>query len=213
MWQHATMWQERLSEFVTLLIVLNPIAAVPVFLAAASGLEAPQQRRVAIYSVLVSFGVLLFFIVAGGFVLKQMGIPIRAFQIAGGIVLFAFAISMVIGDVRPAAAEGGSSASAFSRAVYPLAIPKIAGPGAMLTIMILTDDDRHDWIEKAMSTGVVLVVLLIMLAVLLLAVPVMRAIGEGGAAIVTRVFGMLLAAMAANIVLAALASWLGLPQL
>lgn len=206
------MWQERLSEFITLLVVLNPIAAVPVFLAAASGLEAPQQRRIAIYAVLASLGVLVFFIVAGGFLLKHMGIPIRAFQIAGGIVLFAFAITLVIGDVRPATADGAGD-SLFARAVYPLAIPKIAGPGAMLTIMILTDDDRHDWLEKTMSAGVLVLVLLILLGVLLLAVPVMRLIGEGGAAIVTRVFGMLLAAMAANIVLAALAQWLGLPAL
>lgn len=212
MWQNATMWQERLSEFVTLLVVLNPIAAVPVFLAAAAGLTAPQQRRIALYATLVSLGVLAFFIIAGGFVLKQMGIPIRAFQIAGGIVLFVFAITLVIGEVGvPPPGEGGDSL--LARAVYPLAIPKVAGPGAMLTVMILTDDDRFSWAEKAMTGGVLVVVLLILLAVLLLAVPVMRLIGEAGAAIVTRVFGMLLAALAANIVLAALAGWLGLPAL
>jgi len=212
MWQSATMWQERLSEFVTLLIVLNPIAAVPVFLMAASGLDAPKQRRIALYSVLVSFGVLAFFIVAGGFVLKQMNIPIRSFQIAGGIVLFTFAITLVIGETDSPEADGGGQ-TLFARAVYPLAIPKIAGPGAMLTVMILTDDDRFNWTEKALTGGVLVVVLLILLAVLLLAVPVMRLIGEGGASIVTRVFGMLLAAMAVNIVLAALAAWLGWPTL
>jgi len=212
MWQSATMWQERLSEFVTLLIVLNPIAAVPVFLAAASGLDAPRQRRIALYSVLVSFGVLAFFIFAGGFVLKQMNIPIRSFQIAGGIVLFTFAITLVIGEIALPKAEGGGQ-TLFARAVYPLAIPKIAGPGAMLTVMILTDDDRFRWTEKALTGGVLVVVLLILLLVLLLAVPIMRLIGEGGASIVTRVFGMLLAAMAVNIVLAALAGWLGWPAL
>lgn len=207
------MWQERLSEFVTLLVVLNPLSAVPVFLAAASGLDAPAQRRVAVYAVLISFGVLVFFIVAGGFMLKEMGIPIRAFQIAGGIVLFVFAITMVIGNIRPLPPSNEEGESLFSRSAYPLAIPKIAGPGAMLTIMILTDDDRHNYLENAMTGGVLLLVLLITLAVLLLSVPVMRLIGHGGANIVTRVFGMLLAALAVHIVLSATADWLNLPSL
>lgn len=205
------MWQERLSEFITLLVVLNPVAAVPVFLAAAKGLAPSQQRRIALYAVLTSLGILVFFIIAGGFLLKQMGVPIRAFQIAGGIVLFAFAITMVIGEVAPPSGTDGTSL--FSRSVYPLAIPKIAGPGAMLTIMILTDDDRFQWLEKARTAGVLFVVMLIVLVVLLLAVPILRLIGEGGASVVSRVFGMLLAAMAVNIVLTALASWLGLPAL
>jgi multiple antibiotic resistance protein len=206
------MWQERLSEFVTLLIVLNPIAAIPVFLAAGAGLETPQQRKLAIYAVLVSFGVLLFFAVAGGFLLKNMGIAIRAFQIAGGIVLFMFAVSMVIGNLTPAS-PSGSGDSIFARAVYPLAIPKIAGPGAMLTIMILTDDDRFSWPEKAMTVGVSIAALAVLLAVLLAAAPIARLIGDGGANVISRVFGMLLAALAVNIVITAIAEWLGLPKL
>ncbi|HEX2215729.1 MAG TPA: MarC family protein [Xanthobacteraceae bacterium] len=207
------MWQERLSEFVTLFVVLNPIAAIPVFLATASGLEAPQQRKVALQAVLVSLGVLLFFIFAGGFLLKHMGIAMRAFQIAGGIVLFMFAVTMVIGHMVPQATSGDDKQSTFARAVYPLAIPKIAGPGAMLTVMLLTDDDRFSMLEKTMTVGVLVLVLAIQLAVLLLAVPIARFLGEGGANVISRVFGMLLAALAVNIVITTLADWLGLPKL
>jgi multiple antibiotic resistance protein len=82
------MWQERLNEFVTLLIVVNPLGALPMFLALAGGYDTATQRRVALTAVLVSFGVLLFFIVAGGFLLEKMGISLRSFQIAGGIILF-----------------------------------------------------------------------------------------------------------------------------
>jgi len=207
------MWQERLSEFVTLLVVLNPIAAIPVFLIATAGLSAPEQRSVAWRAILTSFVVLLFFVVAGGFMLKHMGIAIRAFQIAGGIVLFVFAISMVLGNLGASASATAGGQSLFARAVYPLAIPKIAGPGAMLTMMVLTDDDRFSMAEKAMTVGVLIVVLAIQSVVLLAAAPISRAIGEGGANVIARVFGMLLAALAVNIVLMAIADWLSLPKL
>ena len=81
-------WQERLSDFVTLLVVINPLAAVPIFLAATNGLDEKHHRTLGLHAVLVSFGVLIFFIVAGSFLLKHMGIAIRSFQIAGGIVLY-----------------------------------------------------------------------------------------------------------------------------
>jgi multiple antibiotic resistance protein len=206
-------WQERLSEFVTLFLVLNPIAAVPVFLAAAGSLKAAEQRKIAAYAVAVSFAVLVFFVIAGGFLLARMGIPIRAFQIAGGIVMFVFAVNMVLGQLTPAPSNGQSEESLFARAVYPLAIPKIAGPGAMLTVMVLTDDDRFNWLDKTATIGVVLLVLLIQLVLLLLATPVSKLIGEGGANVIGRVFGMLLAALAANIVVGTVADWLNLPKL
>lgn len=92
------MFEERLSEFVTLLIVINPLGTLPVFLAMTGGLDAATQRRIAVTAVLVSFAVLLFFIAAGGFLLEKLGISLRAFQIAGGIVLFLVALDMVRGS-------------------------------------------------------------------------------------------------------------------
>lgn len=211
-------WQallhERLNEFVTLLVIINPVAVIPIFLLAAAGLVPAQKRQVALISVLVSFAVLAFFAFAGGFVLRHMGISIRAFQIAGGLVLFVFALSLVIGEAGSSHADDDAAGEGlFARAVYPLAIPKIAGPGAMLTIMILTDDDRHDLIEKAMTMGVLAAVLALVLAALLLAVPLMRLLGKGGENVISRVFGMFLAALAVNIVLSAAGEWLALPPL
>ena len=89
------MWQERLSEFVTLFIVVNPISALPVFLAVTQGFDVPARRRVALIAVLAAFAVLVLFIVGGGFVLEKMGISLRSFQIAGGIVLFLVALENV----------------------------------------------------------------------------------------------------------------------
>jgi multiple antibiotic resistance protein len=206
------MWrQQRLSEFVTLLLVINPVGALPVYLAMAAPLKPAAQRKLAISAVLISFGVLIFFIFAGAFLFARMGIPIRAFQIAGGIVLFLVAVEMIRGESYMPAPEAKESETA--RAVYPLAIPKIAGPGAMLTVVLLTDDDRLNLVGQLSTVGVLAVVLVIQFLVLLAAAPVSRLIGVAGAAIISRVMGMLLAALAVSMVLTALGAWLGLPQL
>jgi multiple antibiotic resistance protein len=206
------MWQERLSEFVTLFIVVNPISALPMFIAVTAGFDAATQRRVALIAVLVAFAVLVLFIIGGGFVLEKMGISLRSFQVAGGIILFLVALDMVRGaSYAPPAGVSGDHAT--SVAVYPLAIPKIAGPGTMLTVVLLTDDHRFDLLQLSLTTGVLALVLAIALVVLLLAGPISRVIGAAGANIVSRVMGMILVALAVHTVLSALGSWLKLPPL
>jgi multiple antibiotic resistance protein len=204
-------WQQHLSEFVTFFLVLNPFSTLPVFLSLVSPLEPPAQRKIALYAVLIAFGVLVFFIFAGAFVLQKMGVPIRAFQIAGGILLFLVALDMIRGDIR--AGVQGAEQSHFALAVYPLAIPKIAGPGAMLTAILLTDDDRFNVLGQLATVGVLAAVLLIQLVVLLAAVPISRLIGMAGASVIGRVMGMLLAALSVSMILGALGEWLNLPKL
>lgn len=205
------MWQERVNEFVTLLIVVNPIAALPVFLAVTAGFDAAKQRRVALIAVLASFGVLLLFIIGGGVVLEKLGISLRSFQIAGGIILFLVALDMVRGASYAPAVGTGDQATDV--AIYPLAVPKIAGPGTMLTVVLLTDDHRFDIVQLSLTTGVLAVVLAITLVVLLLAAPIARLIGAAGTSIISRVMGMILMALAVHTVLSAFAAWLGLPKL
>ena len=206
------MWQERLSEFVTLLIVVNPLSALPVFLAVTSGFDTAKQRRVAVTAVLTSFGVLVLFIIGGGFVLEKMGISLRSFQIAGGIILFLVALDMVRGASHaPAGSSTGDQATAV--AIYPLAMPKIAGPGTMLTVVLLTDDHRFDFVQLSLTTGILAIVLAITLGILLLAAPISRLIGNAGTSIIGRVMGMILVALAVHTVLSAFATWLGLPKL
>ncbi|TMI99987.1 MAG: MarC family protein [Alphaproteobacteria bacterium] len=206
------MWQERLSEFVTLFIVVNPFSALPMFLAVTQGFDAPTRRRVALIAVLVSFGVLVCFIIGGGFVLEKMGISLRSFQIAGGIILFLVALDMVRGaSYAPPTAANADQAS--SVAIYPLAIPKLAGPGTMLTVVLLTDDHRFDVVQLSLTTAVLAVVLIVTLLVLSLAAPIARLIGDAGISIISRVMGMILVALAVHTVLSALGSWLNLPPL
>jgi multiple antibiotic resistance protein len=205
------MWQERVNEFVTLLIVVNPIAALPVFLAVTAGFDAAKQRRVAVIAVLASFGVLLLFIIGGGFVLQKVGISLRSFQIAGGIILFLVALDMVRGTSP--VPTGGTGDQATDVAFYPIAVPKIAGPGTMLTVVLLTDDHRFDIVQLSLTTGVLAVVLAITLVVLLLAAPIARLIGAAGTSVISRVMGMILMALAVHTVLSAFGAWLGLPKL
>ncbi len=199
------------SDFITLFVVVDPLAATSVFLAVTAAYTTPAKRKIASLAVLLAFVVLLFFIVLGQFIIEAMGISLRAFQIAGGIVLFLFAASMILAE--PAAPADAGEGGVASVAVYPLAIPAIAGPGTMLTVMLLTDNDRFGIAEQAITTAVVLAVLLIQYVLLLAAEPVSRVIGRSGAGILRRVMGMILASVAVNAVLGALGSWLGLPKL
>jgi multiple antibiotic resistance protein len=206
------MWQERLNEFVTLLLVVSPFTGVAVFLAITGKLEPGAPRKVAFVAVTVSFALLTFFIFAGSFLLKRLGISITAFQISGGILLFLFGLSMVHG-VGDAPSDRNDDQSPLTLAIYPLAIPAIAGPGSMLTVVLLTDDDRYSVVEQLRTVGVVAAVMVIQWVMLLAANPISRIIGAGGAAILARVMGVLLAALAVNIVLNALVTWLNLPKL
>jgi multiple antibiotic resistance protein len=186
------------------------LAASSVFLAVTAGVTAPAKRRIATLAVLFALGVCLFFIVLGQIIVEAMGISLRAFQIAGGIVLFLFAASMILADPKEPA--GGGDGGVASLAVYPLAIPAIAGPGTMLTVMLLTDNDRFSVVDQAITSGVVVAVLLVQYVLLLLAEPVSRVIGRSGANILRRVMGMILASVAVNAVLTALGSWIGLAK-
>src|SRR5574338_343133 len=118
-------------ELVPLFVILDPVSTIPVFLAATFGLPRNDLLKVAVYAVSVSFGVLLVFIVGGQFLLEALHIPMPSFQLAGSLVLLLFGLKLVLGKVTEEAAAIPAGTSLFERAIYPLAIPGIAGPGAM----------------------------------------------------------------------------------
>jgi multiple antibiotic resistance protein len=207
------MVQQLVYQFVTLFVVLDPVGMLAVFLAVASRLSAGDRRKAAVLAILYSFGVLLFFIAVGELLLIQMGIPLLAFQIAGGILLLLYGIEMSLGAHAPGGNIGDTDGSLHALAVYPLAIPAIAGPGAMLTVVLLTDNRQFTITEQMITTGVLAAVLIVFLVILLAANPIMRVIGSGGSNVLRRVMGVLLTAIAAKMVLTALGTWLALPPL
>ena len=128
-------------ELVTLFVILDPVSTIPIFLAATLGLARKDSLKVGAYAVSISFGVLLVFIAGGQLLLNALHIPMPSFQLAGSIVLLLFGLKLVLGKVTEEAAAIPGGTSLFERAIYPLAIPGIAGPGAMLTVVLLTDNN------------------------------------------------------------------------
>jgi len=124
--------------------------------------------------------------------------------------LFVIALDMIRGQML---SGHGTEQGSMALAVYPLAIPKIAGPGAMLTVVLVTDDDRLNLAGQLTTVGVLALVLVVTLLILLVAGPISRLIGTAGVSVISRVMGMLLAAMAVALVLGAVGDWLGLPKL
>lgn len=191
-----------ITQFVVLWAVIDPIGSVPVYLSQTQHLTAKQRRLVALKAVAIATGVLLFFLVAGQLLLEAMQIPLPAFQAAGGLVLLLFALTMIFGESKPEQetklSQEMSHSDLADLAVYPLAIPSIASPGAMMAIVMLTDNHRYAMVEQSITAAVMILVLLITLLLLLGATHIQKWIGNVGAAIISRVMGLILAAVAVN---------------
>lgn len=183
-------------EFVTLFVILDPVATVPVFLAVTAGLERRRQLLVALYALGVAFLVLLFFICVGQGLLNALHIPMASFQLAGSLVLLLFGLKMVLGKVIEEAQAMPGEATPFERAIFPLAIPGIAGAGAILTVMLLTDNKVRSFGEQATTTAILVLCLVLMFGVFAAAGVISRLLGRPGIEIVSRVFGLILASIA-----------------
>jgi multiple antibiotic resistance protein len=185
-------------EFVTLLAVLDPTAAIPVFLGVTAGLSTRQSLKVAAYAVATAFIVLLFFICVGQLLLEALGIPMPSFQLAGSIVLVLFGLKLVLGQITAEAEAMPATATMAQRAVYPLAIPTIAGAGSMLTVVLLTDNSTRSIAEQAVTTLRMMICLVIVFGVLALSKPIYRLVGKPGIEVLSRVSGLILAAIGVN---------------
>jgi len=200
-----------LFDFLTIWIIIDPITALPIFIAVTADCDQATRRRIAGFAPLIALAVLMFFIAAGQIIITAMGISLHAFEIAGGLILLLFAIDLVIGVGRPVATDGSGKTSALQRAIYPLAIPTLAGPGAMLTVILRTDNSRINILEQIHTEAAVALVLGITYLLMLSAGPLTRVIGTGGANVVKRVMGMILASYATTLILQGFARWLHLP--
>ena len=203
-------WDQVVKEFISMWVVIDPIGSIPVFIAVTVGLAAAQQRKVAIKATVIAIAILLFFIVGGQSLLETLNISLAAFQVAGGIILFLFALTMIFGESKPDEERGQIEGDLSHLAVFPLAVPSLASPGAMLAVVMLTDNHRYS-VEEQMITAVVMIsVMLVALLLFFLATPIQRLIGNAGASIVSRVMGLILASMAVDNILEALTSYFGL---
>jgi multiple antibiotic resistance protein len=192
---------DLIATFIFFFAVIDPIGTVPVFIAVTSRFEDQIKRKIAVKATLVSAAILLFFVVAGEVILTAIEIPLSAFQIAGGIVLFLFALSMIFGESKPEE-ELKMTNTGTETAIFPLAIPSIASPGAMLAAVLLTENSQYNLWEQAKTAAIMLSVLLIVLVLLFAASWIHRLIGNSGASIISRVMGLILSSVAVSSVLA-----------
>lgn len=191
------------SAFVTLLVVVEPLGLAPVFVAATQGLDAPTQRAIAFRACVYALAILAGSALIGQRLLGAMGISLPAFRIAGGFLLFSIASEMVFG-VRvqrdSKAAEKALAEHVHHIAAYPLAIPLMAGPGAITATVLLAGDAHGSIPELATLIAVIAAIMAICLIFCLIASRVARFFGTAANLVLTRLLGVLLASLAVQFI-------------
>ncbi len=198
------MWQLILADLVGLWVVIDPIGTVPVFISVTKNLSPKQRRNTAIKAVAFAALILLFFLCVGQILLEALDIHLVSFQITGGIILFLFALTMIFGESKPEQEEQLEVEAGMDCAVFPLAMPSIASPGAMLAVVVLTDNNRFDLYNQMITASAMMIVLFATLLLLLSAGWILRIIGKSGAGIISRVMGLILATVATEYILSGL---------
>lgn len=199
------------KDFATIWTTIDPIGNVAIFAGLTASLTRAERRRTALRAMVYAAVILVVAVVAGQIILDAIGIHLHSLKVAGGIILFLFGLQMLFGrvDAKARAPEPGRDL-----AVFPLAVPSIAGPGAMMAVILLTDNDVYTVAEQAQTGVVLLVVLLLTYILLLFSDAILRIIGRQGTAILVRVMGIILCSLAVEIVLTtlAVASWAPVPR-
>ncbi len=194
-----------LDYLIIMLVVVDPIGLTPIFAALTHGESAATRRKMAVRGTLIAAVILVVFVLAGDRLLRLLGIGMPAFQIAGGVLLFLLAVDMVFarhsGLRSTTEREQKEAETRKDISVFPLAIPLIAGPGALTTVLLMVGEQGDDPVVLAAVLGVLLVVLLITLMALLLSGRIMAFLGETGANVISRVLGVILAALAVQFAL------------
>ena len=192
-----------ITALTTMFIIIDPPGLAPVFVALTQGMSAAQRRAIAVRACMVSLVLMIIFLFLGEAVLGFVGISMNAFRIAGGILLFLTALDMLFQKRQARREENAAEGQAEHHddpSVFPLALPLIVGPGAITTIILLAGQ-ANGAADFGAIAGVLLAVLLIVFLAFLAAPTIERVLGKTGLNIVTRVLGMLLAALAVQFVL------------
>jgi len=177
-------------SFSSLLTIIDPIAAAPIFVALTDGSDAERRRRTAIKACSVSLGLLVVFAVCGALIFRLFGITIDAFRIAGGILFFVMAMPMLTGAERQAP-EDGDAPRIGDPSIVPLGMPIIAGPGAISTVMVLMGQSATT-LEAVFLIVAIVGVIAVTAAFLIVSPGIVRLIGKSGIHVVTQVMGLIM---------------------
>jgi len=197
-------------DFMLIWTTVDPIGNLAIFAGLTGSLTRAERNRVArrasIYAAIILVGA----VVAGQIILDAMGIHLLSLKLSGGLILFVFALKMLFGEMEaPAESDPGRDI-----AVFPLAVPSIAGPGTIMAVIVLTDNDVYTIPEQAETAVILLLVLLVNYLMLRASEPILKVIGRQGASILVRIMGIILAALSVELVLSALGikPWANLPK-
>jgi len=201
--------------FVTFFVVIDPLGVAPVFASLTEGKPARWVRLMAVKSVMIAAVILFGFAIAGEYLLNALHISLDAFRLAGGVLLFLIALDMIFekrSERREERAESvmeeweeedaaGKPHAHEDISVFPMALPMLAGPGGIASVLLYMSDESLVLNEKLIVLGAMVVILALSLALFLGAGMVMRLIGASAASAITRVLGVILAALAAQLML------------
>ena len=188
------------TAFATLFVVIDPIGLAPIFVALTQGMTPQKRKAIALRACVIAFVILSLFGLMGDSVLGFAGISMPAFQIAGGVLLFLTALEMLF-ELRDKRRSDKGEDDDRDPSVFPLGIPLIAGPGAIASIILLTNDARENSWQFVGVFGAMFAVILAVVALFMMAGVIERVLGKIGILVVSRLFGMLLAALAVQFIL------------
>lgn len=189
-----------LHDFLIIWATIDPIGTMALFAGLTANLTDKELRRTAYKTIIYAALILIGAIAIGQLLLGAMGINLLAFQVAGGVILFLFGLQMIFSEKLPD--KTGEPLHDIS--VFPLAIPATASPGAILAVILITDNNIYSIQEQLITAGTMLVVIVVTLVLLLFSGRIIRIIGNGGASLLTRIMGMILAALSVEFIMEAI---------
>jgi multiple antibiotic resistance protein len=192
-----------------LIAVIDPLGSVPVFMEATKQFDDKHKKIIAIRASIVAFLVLLFFIVIGQTIMEGMQISLDAFQISGGVILFLFALTMIFGEGKPET-EKHMIKDYKHVTIFPIAIPSIASPGAIMAVVLLTDNHIYTIKQQAFTTFLVFLVVVFTGFILLTARIIQEKIGEYGITVISKIMGLIMASYAVQSILSGLKNFFSL---
>lgn len=194
-----------ISALVTLIVTVDPPGLAPIFMSLTPGMDNRARRRVALRAVMIAFAIMTATAFVGAPLIHALGLTLPAFRIAGGLLLFTIAYQMVFSGRMERKAETAEQAVTEDQirniAAFPLAIPLMAGPGAITAVLLLAGRANEDPLRLAILVGVIAIVALACLTSFLLASRISKWLGITGNAVLTRLLGVILAAMAVQFVI------------
>lgn len=191
-----------ITDFLFLWTTIDPVGTVVIFAALTHRMNGQRRKLIARKAIIYATIVLMGAVIAGQFILSGMSVRMISLQVSGGVILFLFALQMIFKNFNEYGGE--QTEDDHDIAVFPLAIPAIATPGAIMAAILITDNSRYTLLEQGVTSAVLIAIMIITYVMMLLSERILKIIGKNGASILVKVMGMLLAALSVELIMEAI---------